>query len=86
MARIFSITFLHNGVERTAMIAVRPTPFATEYTITMAHDDLLDDLPSNKILATGTGSFAFVNHDVIHSTPLMQTILVALADHVKTSV
>jgi hypothetical protein len=86
MARIFSISFLHNGLERTAMIAVRPTPFATEYTITMAHEDLLEVLPSQKILSTERGSFAFVNPASKAPTALMTAILQALADHVETSV
>ena len=67
------------------MIAVRPTPFATEYTITMAHEDLLEALPSQKILSTETGSFAFVNHTSEAPTSLMKVILQALAEHVQTT-
>lgn len=86
MARIFSINFMYNGMERNAMIAVRPTPFATEYTITMLHDDLLDELPSQKILATTSGQLAFVAHSLEQPTKLMKEILKALAEHVQASV
>ncbi|MCW3073740.1 MAG: hypothetical protein JWP69_809 [Flaviaesturariibacter sp.] len=68
------------------MIAVRPTPFATEYKITMVHDDLLDELPSQKILHTSTGQFAFVNHTLDQPTLLMQVILKALEEYLAASV
>ena len=86
MARIFSINFMYKGVERNAMIAVRPTPFATEYTITMLPDDLLEQLPSPKILSVTIGQFAFVEHMLPQPTALMKEILKALAEHVQASV
>ncbi|MDB5195655.1 MAG: hypothetical protein JWP88_25 [Flaviaesturariibacter sp.] len=86
MPRIFSINFAYKGVERNAMIAVRPTPFATEYTITMLHDELLEELPSKKILSTTTGQFAFVEHSLEEPTDLMKAMIGALAEHVQTSV
>lgn len=84
MARIFSISFRYDEMERSAMISVRSTPFATEYTITMLHEELLEELPSKKILSTSNDHFVFVNHSLEEPTLLMKEIVRALADHVQT--
>lgn len=86
MARIFSINFRYDEVERIAMITVRTTPFATEYTITMLHEELKEELPSQKILSTSNDHFVFVNYPFEEPTPLMKEIVRALADHVQTFV
>lgn len=86
MARIFSISFMYNGLERNAMIAVRPTPFATEYSITMLHDDLLEELPSQKIMVSTTGQIAFANYSLEQPTILMNEIIRALSEHVQADV
>jgi hypothetical protein len=83
MARIFSISFLHEGRQLTAMVAMRPTPFATEYTISMLEDELMEALPGNKVLSAAPDQFAFA-HQNGHTTPLMRSIMQAISEHVHT--
>jgi hypothetical protein len=82
MARIFSINFSYEGFERSAMISVRPTPFFTEYSITMLDEDLAAQLPGNKIIASGK-ELVFANAAADPPTSLMQRILHVVADHLQ---
>jgi hypothetical protein len=85
MARIFSINFFHDGYPLTAMVSVRVTPFYTEYSIGMLPDEIAQELPGNKIIATGQNQLIFANATLDHSTELMQNILIAVADHLQTT-
>jgi len=85
MARIFSINFFHDGYPHTAMVSVRITPFYTEYNIGMLPDDIAQELPGNKIIATGQNQLVFANATLDHSTELMQNIVRAVADHLITT-
>lgn len=63
---------------------MRPTPFATEYTISMLEDDLMDALPGNRILSAEPGKFVFAHHNGVSPTTLQQSVLRAISEHVQT--
>jgi hypothetical protein len=86
MARIFSIQFDYEGMVHTAMVTVRTTPFFTEYGISMLDDELMQQLPGNKIVSATPNQLAFMNTSVKEVTPLMECILSAVANHLQTSI
>ena len=59
MARIFSINFLHQNELQSAIVSVRTTPFFTEYTVNPMNEELIEELPSTKIISTGPDNFLF---------------------------
>lgn len=85
MARIFSIQFDYEGIARAAMVTVRSTPFFTEYSINMLDDELMQQLPGNKIVSTAPNHLAFINTSAREATPLMECILNAVANHLQTT-
>lgn len=86
MARIFSIQFNYEGIDHSAMVSVRTTPFFTEYSINMLDEELLQQLPGNKIVSNGPGHLAFMNTPAKEVSPLMESILNAMANHLQTSI
>jgi hypothetical protein len=84
MARIFSINFMYNNASHHAMVAVRETPFFTEYKISLQSDELSDLLLSNKIVSPGPGIFVFANTSVQEYNDVMKQILVAVTDHIHS--
>jgi len=85
MARIFSIHFDYEGMAHSAMVSVRTTPFFTEYSISMLHEELMQQLPVNKIVSTAPNQLNFINTRADEHSPLMDTILTAVAHHLQTS-
>ena len=81
MARIFSIHFMHEGVQHNAMVAVRNTPFYTEYSVTMLHASIADQLPNNKIISTSKESFVFSDSTKENSPALMHAITGAVTGY-----
>jgi hypothetical protein len=84
MARIFSIQFTYESVQHHAMVAVRTTPFFTEYNITMLDEAIVWQLPNNKIISTSKNSFVFCDSPKENSPELMFQILHAVVEHLQT--
>jgi hypothetical protein len=85
MARIFNIYFNHDGAQHNAVVTVRTTPFLTEYILSGLHDVLLDRLPGNKILSTGSDHYVFQHANQSHSASLMKEIIRAVAEHLQVT-
>jgi hypothetical protein len=85
MARIFSIHFDYEGIGHTAMVSVRTTPFFTEYSISMLNEEIMQQLPGNKIVSTAPNQFFFMNTEAGEQSPLMGTILKAVSAHLQSS-
>jgi hypothetical protein len=85
MARIFSIQFDFEGIVHSAMISVHTTPFFTEYSINMLDEELMQQLPGNKIVSTDPNHLAFMNTPAIEASPLMKCILHAVANHLQVT-
>lgn len=85
MARIFSIQFDYEGSVHTAMVSVRTTPFFTEYSINMLDEELMQQLPGNKIVSTESNHLAFLNTSPREVSPLMESILNAVSHHLQTT-
>ena len=83
MARIFSISFPHDDDTYSALISVRTTPDYTEYSLTMLDDALSRLLPSNKIISSRTGEYAFLNADTGNET-LMNAIIKAVSSYIHS--
>ena len=64
------------------MVAVRTTPFFTEYTISIFDDLLASLLPNNKVLSTSENSFTFSDSTDANDAQLMNDVLRAIAEHV----
>ena len=82
MARIFTVSFMHRGMTHNAMVAVRTTPFFTEYTISIFDDLLSSLLPNNKVVSTSENSFTFSDSTDTNDAQLMKDVLKAIAEHV----
>jgi len=82
MARIFTMSFTHRGLLHNAMVAVRTTPFFTEYAINVFDDLLASMLPNNKVIATSENSFTFSDSTEQNDKQLMNDILKAISEHV----
>lgn len=80
MARVFTINFAHEGQDRSAMIAVRPTPFLTEYNISLFDEDLAHDLHSTTIVFSHDH---YRYQDCLGETDLMKAILAAVMEHLR---
>lgn len=85
MARIFSIQFDYEGVVHTAMVSVRTTPFFTEYSINMLDEELMQQLPGNKIVSTAPNQLTFLNTSPREVSPLMECIINAVSYHLQTT-
>jgi hypothetical protein len=85
MARIFSVQFDFEGITYTAMVSVHTTPFFTEYSISMLGEELLQQLPTNKIVSSTPNQFTFLNTPAKEQSPLMEAIIHAVANHLQTS-
>lgn len=84
MARLFSIDFYYNGAIHNAMVTVRPTPFFTEYQLSMLDEDVLKQLPDNRILSSSPEHYVFASHNSSAPQDLMNEIIRSIADHVQT--
>jgi hypothetical protein len=84
MARIFSIQFDHNNTLQNAMVYVRETPLHTEYKLTTLDIDLMDLLPSNKIVSPTPDTFYFANSLIKDYTALMKEIIYAISQHIHS--
>ena len=84
MARIFTIEFSFDNALHHAIVAVRETPFHTEYKITLQTPQLNELLLSDKIVSPGPGVFVFANTSVQEYNELMKQILVAVTDHIHS--
>lgn len=67
------------------MVTVRTTPFFTEYSINMLDEDLMQQLPGNKIVSTEPNHLAFKNTPAKDASPLMECILSAVSHHLQTT-
>lgn len=85
MARIFNIYFAFDGMMYNAVVSVRSTAFHTEYTLNNFDDELLELLPSNKILSKSSGHFVFQDASADSSTALMNSIIKAVAEHMHAT-
>lgn len=85
MARIFSIEFTYEGITHNAMVSVRPTPFFTEYSISMLPDDIQRQLPGNIIISGGPNQFRFRDQKDKVGTELMEEIIRAVSQHLMSS-
>jgi hypothetical protein len=85
MARIFNIYFAFDGLMHNAVVSVRSTPFFTEYTLNNFNEDLLELLPSTKILSHAPGHFVFQNASSENQTPLMDAIIKAVSEHMHAT-
>ncbi len=84
MARLFSIHFYYKGTLHNAIVTVRPTPFFTEYQLGMLDEEVLKQLPDNRILSSSPEHFVFASHNLNASKDLMNDIIHSIADHVQT--
>ena len=84
MARIFSIEFTFNGGLQHALIAVRQTPFHTEYKIMLQSIELQELLLSDKIISPQPGVFLFANISQAEYNEPMKQILAAVSGHVHS--
>jgi hypothetical protein len=84
MSRIFSINFIYEGEVHIAMVTVRKTPFFTEYCLRLSNDEIVAQLPSDKIISITPGELIFSNAHQ-GSTVLMNEILNAVAQHAHTA-
>ena len=83
MARIFNIYFNYDDVMHHTVVSVRTTPFFTEYSLLNMSEDLLRHLPDNKIISKNQDHFIFPNTSEENTTPLMRSIIKALAEHMQ---
>ena len=84
MARIFSIQFSHNNSVYNAMVSVRKTPFHTEYKLSSPDIEIVDLLPSDKIISPTPDIFLFANVPPSNYTKLMNEIINAIAQHIHS--
>lgn len=64
------------------MVSVRNTPFFTEYTLNF-DEELMQQLPGNKIISASSGHFVFQHASSLESTPLMKEIIKAVSQQSK---
>lgn len=67
------------------MVSVRTTPFFTEYSINMLDEELMKQLPGNKIISTEPTHLAFLNTSPREVSPLMENIINAVSHHLQTT-
>lgn len=66
------------------MICVRETPFHVEYKLTSIDADLMNHLPSDKIISTAPGTFFFANILIKDYNDLMKDIIKAVSNHIHS--
>ena len=81
MAQIFNIYFTYDDVPHSAMVSVRKTHFFLEYTLHNLTDDLLQQLPGNRIISRSVNDFIFQHASPEHQTDLMVTLLKVVSEH-----
>jgi hypothetical protein len=86
MARLFSINFYYEGTSHNALVTVKTTPFFTEYELSMLDENVLNQLPDNRILSSSPSHFVFASHNPHASKDLMNEIIQSISDHVQTTV
>jgi hypothetical protein len=84
MARIFTIEFDIDNALHHAIVAVRETPFYTEYKITLQSPQLNDMLLSDKIVSPEPQIFLFANVTSDEYTQLMKQVLGAVSSHIHS--
>jgi hypothetical protein len=84
MARIFSINFTYAGMNHSAMVSVRTTPFYTEYSINSLNEELLEILPSTKIISSAPNQYFFEHIPKEKTTPLMEILIKEISLHMRT--
>ncbi len=85
MARLFSINFYYNGTSHNALVTVRTTPYFTQYELSMLDEEVLNQLPDNRILSTSPEHFIFASDSSNASKDLMNEMIRSIADHVQTT-
>ncbi|MDQ3550731.1 MAG: hypothetical protein M3413_04320 [Bacteroidota bacterium] len=85
MARIFSIYFSYAGINHSAMVSVRNTPFYTEYNLNILDEQLLELLPSTKIISSASNQYFFEHIPRENITPLMDILIREVSLHMSTS-
>ena len=83
MARIFSISFVYDDIQYSALVDVRVDSRYTEYNISLLNTELSQYLPGNKIISSAPGHFAFLNADTGNEV-LMNQIIKAISDHIHS--
>jgi hypothetical protein len=84
MARIFTIEFSFENELHHAIIAVRETPFHTEYKITLQSPQLNELLLSDKIVSPQPQTFLFANVSSNEYNQLMKQVLGAVTDYLHS--
>ena len=84
MARIFNIYFSFDDSMYHAIVSVRTTPFFTEYTLNNFNESLEQLLPGNKIISRAPDHFIFQNATGENSEALMNSIIMAVSEHIQT--
>ncbi|MBD0332670.1 MAG: hypothetical protein ICV66_08440 [Chitinophagaceae bacterium] len=84
MARIFSISFLYNGMPHNAMISVQTTPSYKEFHISMMDEDLAELLPQNKIISIEPDHYVFKHPCIDNKKDLMEILLDTVSKHMQT--
>ena len=83
MTRIFSISFVYDDIQYSALVDVRVDSCYTEYNISLLNTELSQYLPGNKIISSAPGQFAFLNADTGNEM-LMNQIIKAISDHIHS--
>ncbi len=86
MARLFTINFNFEGCMHNALVTVKTTPFFTEYQLSMLDEEILNQLPDNRILSSSPAHFVFASHNTKASKDLMDEMIRTIADHMQTMV
>lgn len=84
MARIFNLYITHDGAVYNGMVSVRKTPFFTEYALSF-EDNILLQLPSNKLLSPSPGRFIFQHATSHEITPVMKEVIRAVSEYVHAT-
>jgi hypothetical protein len=66
------------------MVSVRTTPFYMEYTLSNLQEEILKQLPGNKIISPSARKFIFPNATPEHNRTLMDAIINAVTMHLQT--
>lgn len=72
-------------MNHSAMVSVRTTPFFTEYNLIRLDEDLIELLPSTKIISSTPNQFFFEHIPICKSTPLMDILIREVSLHMRTS-
>lgn len=83
MARLFSINFKYRGTIHNAMVTVKTKPLFTEYELSMLDEEVLHQLPDNRILSSSPAHFVFASHRSNASKDLMNEMIRSIADHMQ---